>query len=63
MATDRTDQRTGSPHKTQPPERKSIAASKVGLSLTIDDKTIKEFDRIQEKNIRAVEKDQQFSWR
>lgn len=44
------------------PKRKTIAASKVGLSLTISDKTLKEFDRKQEETIKAAEKDQNFSW-
>ena len=41
---------------------KTVPASKVGLSLTISEKTLKEFDRIQEKTIKAAEKDQKFSW-
>ena len=45
------------------PERKTIAARKVGLSLTISEEALKEFDRIQEETIRAAEKDQKFSWR
>ena len=45
------------------PKRKTVSASKVGLSLTISDKALKEFDRIQEKTIKAAEKDQKFSWR
>ena len=46
----------------QVPKRKTIAASKVGLSLTISDKALKEFDRKQEETIKAAEKDQKFSW-
>ena len=42
---------------------KTITAKKLGLSLTISDKTLKEFDRIQEKTIKIAEKDQNFSWR
>ena len=44
------------------PKRKTVAASKVGLSLTLSEKTLKEFDRKQEKTIKAAEKDQNFSW-
>ena len=64
MATKPKDQRTDSPPDTgQTPKRKTIAASKVGWSLTISDKALKEFDRIQEETIKAAEKDQKFSWR
>ena len=45
------------------PKRKTIPASEVGLSLTLSDETLKEFDRIQEETIRAAEKEQKFSWR
>ena len=45
------------------PKRKTILASEVGLSLTLSDETLKEFDRIQEETIRAAEKEQKFSWR
>ena len=41
----------------------TIAAKKVGLSLTISDETLKEFDRIQEETIQVAEKDLKFSWR
>ena len=47
----------------QGPGRKTILASEVGLSLTISDKALKEFDRIQEETVRAAEKNQNFSWR
>ena len=63
MATKRTDQ--GANPKTesgQAPKRKTIPASKVGLSLTISDKALKEFDQIQEETIKGAEKDQNFSW-
>ena len=64
MTTKRTDHSTDpKPDAGQGPERKTIPASEVGLSLTISDKTLKEFDRIQEETIRAAEKDQKFSWR
>ena len=43
--------------------RKTILASQVGLSLTISDKALKEFDRIQEETVKAAEKNQNFSWR
>ena len=45
------------------PKRKTIPASEVGLSLTLSDETLKEFDRIQEETIKAAEEDQKFSWR
>ena len=64
MATKRTD---GSPDPTpdsgSATKPKTIPASKVGLSLTISDKALKDFDRIQEETIKAAEKDQKFSWR
>ena len=64
MTTKRTDNSTDpKPDTGQAPERKTILASEVGLSLTISDETLKEFDRIQEKTVRAAEKDQNFSWR
>jgi hypothetical protein len=50
---------TGQVHK-----RKTIAASEVGLSLTISDKTLREFDRIQEETIKAAMKNRKIiSWR
>lgn len=42
---------------------KTVPASKVGLSLTISDKALKDFDRKQEETINAAESDQKFSWR
>lgn len=48
---------------TKTPTRKTISARKVGLSLTISDETLKEFDRIQEETTKAAEKDLKFSWR
>ena len=36
------------------PHRTTIDARKVGLSLTISDKTLREFDRIQQEAIRAA---------
>ena len=64
MATQPTDHSTDpTPDTGQTPKRKTIAASTVGLSLTISDKALKEFDRIQEETIKAAEKDQKFSWR
>ena len=47
----------------QAPTRKTVAASDVGLSLTISDEALKKFDRIQEETIKTIEKDQKFSWR
>ena len=64
MATKRTDHSPDPiPETGQAPKQKTIAASKVGLSLTISDKTLKDFDRIQEETIKAAEKEQKFSWR
>ena len=42
---------------------KTVPARKVGLSLTISDKALKDFDRKQEETIKAAESDQKFSWR
>ena len=42
---------------------KTVSATKVGLSLTISDKALKDFDRKQEETIKAAEQDQKFSWR
>ena len=64
MTTERTDNdRDPRPEAGRAPERRTIPASEVGLSLTLSEETIKEFDRIQEETIRAAEKDQNFSWR
>lgn len=60
MATKPTDSRS---ETSKAPKKRRIPASKVGLSLTISDDTLKEFDRIQEETIQAAEKDQKFSWR
>ena len=51
------------PETGQAPVRKTIPASEVGLSLTLSDEALKDFDRIQEETIKAAEKDQKFSWR
>ena len=42
---------------------KTVSAREVGLSLTISDKALKDFDRKQEETIKAAENDQKFSWR
>ena len=64
MASKQKDHSTDpTPDTGQAPERKTIDASEVGLSLTISDKELKKFDRIQEKTIKAAKKDQKFSWR
>ncbi len=64
MTTRRTDDSTDRiPDVGRVSERKTIRASDVGLSLTLSDKALKEFDRIQEETIRAAEQDQNFSWR
>lgn len=47
-------------HGTEP---NTVPASKVGLSLTISNKTLKEFDRIQAETTKDVEEIQKFSWR
>ena len=59
-STDRTSD--AAPTSDQAAKPKTVPASKVGLSLTISDKALKDFDRIQEKTIKAAEKDQKFSW-
>lgn len=64
MTTERTENDTDPrPEADRVPERRTIPASEVGLSLTLSEETIKEFDRIQKETIRAAEKDQNFSWR
>ena len=44
-------------------DRATISASDVGVTLRISDEALKELDRIQEKNIKAAQEDQKFSWR
>ena len=44
-------------------ERKTVPASSVGLSLTLSNKALRDFDRKQEETIKAAEKDRKFSWR
>jgi hypothetical protein len=64
MTTKLTDHSTDpNPDAGQASKRKTILASVVGLSLTISDETLKEFDRIQEETVKAAEKNQDFSWR
>ncbi len=64
MTTERTDNSTNpNPDTEQTVERETIPAIEVGLSLSLSDEAMKEFDRIQEEVIRAAEKDQNFSWR
>ena len=64
MPMKQTDQSTGSaPNTGQASKRKTVSASSVGLSLTISDKALKEFDRIQEDTTKAADKIQKFSWR
>ena len=64
MATKRTEHSADpTPDTVQAPKPKTVPASKVGLSLTISDKALKDFDRIQEETIKAAAKDQKFSWR
>ena len=64
MKTKETDHSTDpAPEDVQTTKRKTIQASEVGLSLTLSDEALKEFDRIQEETIRAAEKSHKFSWR
>ena len=42
---------------------KTVAASKVGLSLTIKGEALKEFDRIQAETTKQADEIQKFSWR
>ncbi len=51
------------PQSSQTLGPKTVSATKVGLSLTISDKALKDFDRKQEETIKAAEQDQKFSWR
>ena len=63
MSTKPTDRRPDpTPKSGKASGPKTVPASKVGLSLTISDKALKDFDRIQEETIKAAEKDQKFSW-
>ena len=63
MATRRPDRSDPTPASGQASKPKTVPASKVGLSLTISDKALKDFDWIQEETVKAAEKDQKFSWR
>ena len=64
MTTKQTSHSTDPEHDVeQTSTRKTILASEVGLSLTISDEALKEFDRIQEETVRAAEENQNFSWR
>lgn len=51
------------PEGVEAADRQTIPASEVGLSLTLGDEALKEFDRVQEDNIKAAENNQNFSWR
>ena len=63
MAKKRTDRRIdAAPIFDQAAKPKTVPASEVGLSLTISNEVLKDFDRIQEKTIKAAEKDPKFSW-
>ena len=44
-------------------KRTTIPATKVGVTLTISDKALKELDQIREETIKAAQKDQKLSWR
>ena len=64
MASKRTDRRSDAAPASAPAAKpKTVPANKVGLSLTISDKALKDFDRKQEETIKAAEQDQKFSWR
>ncbi|MCY4189717.1 MAG: hypothetical protein OXD42_00025 [Rhodospirillaceae bacterium] len=64
MAKQRADRSPDTKSETGPAAGpKTVPASKVGLSLTISDKALKDFDRKQEETIKATESDQKFSWR
>lgn len=43
--------------------RKTIPAHKVGFTLTISEKAMKEIDRIEEEAIKAARDDRKFAWR
>ena len=45
------------------PKRKTIPASEVGVSLTISDKALKELERLQDENIKAMQGVRDFVWR
>ena len=53
------------PDTTKDSSRKTIVASDIGitLTLTISDKALQEFDRLQEKAFKASQEDRKFSWR
>ena len=46
-----------------PSENTTFPAHEVGLSLTISDDVIKEFERLQAETIRTAEEEREFSWR
>ena len=45
------------------PERKTIAAKEVGVTLRISDEALKKLDQIQEETIKGAQNDQDFAWR
>ena len=47
----------------QESQRKTIPASKVGVTLTISDRARRELDKIREETIKAVQAGEKFSWR
>ena len=64
MPTKPTDRSTRSdPNAASASKPKTVAASKVGLSLTIKDKALKDFDRIQAETTKEADEIQKFSWR
>ena len=44
-------------------KRKTIPASKVGVTLAVSDEARKEIERMREKAIKAAQQDREFSWR
>ena len=57
------DTDTGSGSAAKRSTRRTIPASKVGVTLRISTKVLKKLDRIQEDTIKAAQEDQKYSWR
>ena len=45
------------------PERTTIPAKDVGVTLRISDEALKKLDQIQEETIKGAQSDQDFAWR
>ena len=43
--------------------RRTIPASKLGVTLTISDTALKGLERIREETVKAAQEDQEFFWR